>query len=77
MRILRRVTCTGAGGVVASHYATVEMDDGAVMELSSREPLDAAAWGALATSIAEAQIEPQPTPVEPTVEVECEDGQVV
>lgn len=76
MRILRRVTCTGAGGVVASHYVTIEMDDGAMMELSSREPLDDAAWFALATSVIDTQSDPEPTPVE-AINVECEDGQII
>jgi hypothetical protein len=76
MRILHRVTCTGRDGVVAGYYATIELDDGATLELSSRKPLDDEAWFALATSIAEEQAKPEPEP-EPTVEVECEDGAFV
>jgi len=58
---------------VAQYYGRVELDDGATIELGSKQNLDAAGWLALAESVGAAT--KQEPPVE-TVSVEAEDGTI-
>lgn len=76
MKILYQVTCVGAGGAIAGYYATVELDDGATLELSSDKPLCDAAWLALAAAVTQ-DLEPEPDPTEATIEMEAEDERII
>ena len=72
MRIIRKYVCEGAGGLVANHYAIVELDDSSRVELNSQTPKNEEAWLEAAASYQAAIAEP-----EPTIEIEAEDDAII